>query len=158
MIDSEIEKVIDNYLKGLKSKLPDTFEAEDLIDDLRAHIIESFNDKRTQLTQYTDLQIIERVLEELGKPEDIAREYGIELSEEEPLEMKRSRGIRVLARLFIAIIVTVICVWTVSVMTEGRVDFWLSVVVLMVFAIAEWFVRAWQAGKSSPFDIIRNEN
>ncbi len=158
MIDSEIEEVIESYLKSLKSKLPDSFEAEDLIEDLRAHIIESFNDKREQFPQYTDSQIMQRVLDELGEPEDIAQEYGIELGEEEPLEMRRSKGIRVLARLFIAIIVTVICSWIVSVMTEGRVDFWLSLVVLMVFAIAEWFVRAWQAGESSPFDILRSKD
>jgi len=36
----------------------------------------------------------------------------------------------------------------VSVVTEGAVDFYFAVVVLMAFAVIEWFVRAKQTGES----------
>ncbi len=45
MSDDEIEGIIDDHIKKTSRLLPDSFETDDLLDDLKSHIHESFSDK-----------------------------------------------------------------------------------------------------------------
>ncbi len=145
MINSEVEKIIEKYLKDLRGQLPDGFETDDLIEDLRAHMIESFEEKRNKYPQYKEQTIIQMVLDELGEPEEIAREYGQEVIDSEYSEKSGRRMGRMIIRFIIAVIATVICAWILVIVTEGRFQFWTILPILLVFAIAEWIIRAWQA-------------
>jgi hypothetical protein len=53
--------------------------------------------------------------------------------------------------------VVVIAAAFVAFYTGGEMDFGFTLAVLMVFAIAEWFVRAWQAGEASPFGVLETD-
>jgi hypothetical protein len=45
MSSNEIERVIEKHMKKIAKLLPDSFETDDLLEDLRYHIYESFNEK-----------------------------------------------------------------------------------------------------------------
>jgi NADH:ubiquinone oxidoreductase subunit 3 (subunit A) len=86
--------------------------------------------------------LIEEVLEDLGEPEDIAFEFKRAEGMKEKARMTRGRIIRVLARLLFAVAVVFLAAWFVANMTAGSVDFWTAVIVMLVLAVAEWYLRA----------------
>jgi NADH:ubiquinone oxidoreductase subunit 3 (subunit A) len=49
-----------------------------------------------------------------------------------------------IARLLIAVLVVLLAAWFVSNITAGSVDFWRALIVLLLLAVAEWYLRAWQ--------------
>jgi uncharacterized membrane protein len=145
MSNNDVELAIENYLKKIAKLLPDSFETEDLLEDLRSHISESYHEKVQKNPNQDELQVITEVLEALGTPEEIAEEYGKEQVEEEEEEKSRSeRWIYYAMRLTLAIVVVVLASWVVSIVTEGAVDFMFAVVVLLAFAVIEWVVRTQQ--------------
>ena len=44
MSNDEIDRVIENHIKKIAKLLPDSFETEDLLEDLKSHIYESYNE------------------------------------------------------------------------------------------------------------------
>jgi len=144
MSDDEINRLIENYMKKIAKLLPDGFETEDLLDDLKSHIYESYNEKVQKNPNDDKMHLLTGVLEDLGTPEEIAEEYGKEQIEEEERKSIADRWIYYTMRLMLAILVVVLASWIVSVVTEGVVDFMLAVVVLMAFAVIEWLIRAQQ--------------
>lgn len=154
-MNERVKRAIDEYLKRTERLLPFGFETEDLLEDLRNHIEEAFLEKQRERPDEDTTTLIMETLEELGTPEDIAHEYTETRPEEKDLDERREKGYNMLGRLLIAIFVVVIVAFFLSAYTGGTLDFWLALIVLLVFVIAEWFVRAWQAGESSPLDILR---
>lgn len=147
MISGETERMIEDFIKKTSRLLPDNFAAEDLMADLRSHIYEALNNKIRSNPDESQSNLIQEVLDDVGTPEEIAEEYAIE-QVHEPEQAGNSGRIRYYAiRLVAALIVVVLAAWIVSTITDGAVDFTLAVVVLMVFAVIEWFVRAKQIGK-----------
>ena len=144
MSDDEIERLIENHIKKIAKLLPDTFETEDLLEDIRAHIYESYDEKIQRNPDSEKQSIISEVLEDLGTPEEIAEEYGKEQIVDETEKDKADRWIYYTMRLMLAILVVVLASWVVSVITEGAVDFMLAVVVLLGFAVLETLIRAQQ--------------
>jgi uncharacterized membrane protein len=144
----EIERIINDYIKRISKILPDNFETEDLLEDLKSHIHEGLEHKQKIRPSESPVVLIREVLEELGTPEEIAEEYGEEQIQLEEIEKESDRFQYYLVRLVAAFIVAILAAWIVSIITEGAVDFYFAVVVLMVFAIIEWFVRAKQSGES----------
>lgn len=144
MSNSNVEQAIDNYLKKIAKLLPDGFETEDLLDDLRSHINESYAEKVQKNPNQDNLHLIIEVLESLGTPEEIAEEYGREQVEEEEGKSASDRWIYYIMRLTLAIVVVVLASWIVSIVTEGAVDFFFAVTVLLAFAVIEWVVRTQQ--------------
>lgn len=144
MSNNDIDRLIENHMKKIAKLLPDSFETEDLLDDLRSHIHESYNEKVQKNPDDDKLRIIIGVLEELGTPEEIAEEYGKEQVEEEEKKSTADRWIHYTMRLMLAIVVVVLASWVVSIVTEGAVDFMFAVVVLLVFAVLEWLIRTQQ--------------
>ena len=140
----QINREVESYLKKIAKLLPDDFETEDLLEDLRTHIYESFNEKVQRRPTDDRQRLIERVLDELGTPEDIAEEYGRERLVEEEKKSTANRWIYYMARLAVAIFVVVLASWVASIVTEGAIDFTLAVVVLLAFAVLEWIVRTQQ--------------
>ncbi|TXT55141.1 MAG: hypothetical protein BAJATHORv1_40050 [Candidatus Thorarchaeota archaeon] len=144
MSDEEVGREIDQYIKQVRKLLPGNFETEDLLEDLRAHIIESYHDKRRSMPTEDKEIIISTVLEDLGRPEEIAEEYRKErTSPVSPETVKKSMRY-VVGRIFLSIIVIILASYVVSEITEGQVDFFFAIIVLSVFAVIEFFVRGWQ--------------
>ena len=148
MSDVEIERMVNDYIKRISRLLPDNFETEDLLEDLKAHIYEGLEHKQKIRPSENAGILVQEVLEELGTPEEIAEEYGEEQVQLEEIEKESDRFQYYLVRLVAAFIVAILAAWIVSSITEGAVDFYFAVVVLMAFAVIEWFVRAKQTGES----------
>ena len=66
---------------------------------------------------------------------------------EKDSDKKEDRVQYYVIRLVAAFIVAILAAWVVSIITDGSIDFYFVVVVLMVFAVIEWFVRAQQSGE-----------
>lgn len=148
MIDDNTERAIEDFIKKTSRLLPDSFDAEDLIADLRSHIYEALNNKIGRNPAESQLNLIQEVLNDLGTPEEIAEEYAIEQIKEQEQTDDADRARYYVIRLVAAFVVAVLAAWVVSTITNGAVDFFLAVVVIMVFAVIEWFVRAKQIGES----------
>lgn len=147
MIESETKKTIEEYIKRISRLLPDSFAAEDLLVDLRAHIDEAMQDKISNNPSEKQSKLIQEVLDDVGTPEDIAGEFLIEQVQEPEISTSDDRFRYYVVRLIAAFIVAVLAAWIVSVVTHGAVDFYFAVVVLMAFAVIEWFIRAKQSGE-----------
>jgi len=148
MINGETEKIIEDYIKKTSRLLPDSFAAEDLIADLRSHIYEALTDKIRNNPTESHTNLVRDVLDEVGTPEEIAEEFALEEVEETEQSSNDDRFQYYVIRLVAAFVVAVLAAWIVSTITEGAVDFFFAVVVLMAFAVIEWFVRAKQIGES----------
>jgi len=146
--DKEIKQIIDAYIKRVSRLLPDNFETEDLLEDIRSHIYEGLSHKQESNPTENSEILVHEVLNELGAPEEIAEEYGQETAPIEDKEKDDDRFQYYVIRLVAAFIVAILAAWIVSAVTEGAVDFYFAVVVLMAFAVIEWFVRAKQTGES----------
>ena len=149
MSKEEAEKLIESYINKTRRVLPSSFETEDLLDDLRTHIIDSLQDKIAQSPSKEIVVLVREILEHLGAPEEIAKEYtevGVTDSEDSDNGKQWSRK---LLRLAAAIIISVFAAAIVSYVTEGAIDFLVTSATLVLFAIAEWFLRAWHIDESS---------
>lgn len=144
MRNDEINRFIEDYLKKIRKILPDSFETEDLLEDLRVHINDSYNDKVQKNPDEDKQRMVREVLESLGTPEEIAEDFGKEEVDEEERKSTIDRWIYYTMRLTLVVLVVVLASWVASVLTEGAVDFILAVVVLLVFAVLEWLVRTQQ--------------
>lgn len=144
MSNDEVNRIIREHLKKIAKLLPDSFETEDLLEDLKSHIDESYNDKVQNNPKEDKLDLIREVLDALGTPEEIAEEYGFAEVEEDEKESKAERWIYYAMRLTLVVLVVVVASWVASVITEGAIDFVLAVVVLLAFAVLEWLVRTQQ--------------
>jgi len=146
--DDEIRRIVEDYIRRTSRLLPDNFETEDLLEDLKSHIYEGLEHKQQMQPTEIPVKLLQEVLEELGTPEEIAEEYSMEQVLEEESEKKDDRFNYYVIRLVAAFVVAVLAAWVVSIVTDGAVDFYFAVVVLMAFAVIEWFVRAKQIGES----------
>ncbi|MHA1926486.1 MAG: HAAS signaling domain-containing protein [Candidatus Thorarchaeota archaeon] len=156
MID-EAERAVEDYLKRVEHLLPSGFETEDLIEELREHIFQSYGSKMKERPSEKPMVLVHEILEELGSPEDIAEEQSQSRPIKVKLDEKRSRGMYFFGRLAFAVIVVIIAAAFVAFYTEGEMDFGFTVAVLLIFVIAEWYVRAWQAGEASPFGVLETD-
>jgi len=148
MINAETERAIEDFIKKTSRLLPDGFAAEDLIADLRSHIHEALNNKIKSSPDESQSNLIQEVLIDVGTPEEIAEEYAIEQVHEPERSDNSDRFQYYVVRLVAAFVVAVMAAWIVSVVTHGAVNFFFAVVVLMAFAVIEWFLRAKQIGES----------
>jgi uncharacterized membrane protein len=151
MSDDKIQQVVEQYIKRTRRKLPESFETEDLLEDLRVHIQESLSDKIQNRPSEDSLILLDEVLSNLGTPEEIAEEFGVATTKPDEIEGSKPRRDLVL-RLFAAVIVVVFASAIASAVTGGQVDFLMAVVVLLFFAIAEWYLRAWQISDAKKLD------
>jgi uncharacterized membrane protein len=143
MID-EVEKIIKNHIKRTGSLLPDGFETEDLLEDLRLHIEQSYSDKISNRGGEDPILLIREVLDELGTPEEIADQYGKEQLVKSDEEEDTDKWIRYTMRLMAVVLVVVLASWVASTLTEGVVDFNLAVITLLALAVLESYVRTQQ--------------
>ncbi|MGY5878644.1 MAG: hypothetical protein RTV31_00280 [Candidatus Thorarchaeota archaeon] len=148
MSEEEVGQIIDDYIKKTSRLLPDNFETEDLLDDLKSHIYEGLGYKQELRPSESSVILVQEVLKELGTPEEIAEEYGRERVPDSDDEGEEDKFEYYAIRLIAAIIVAVIAGLIVDFLTEGVVDFALAFFVIVAFAVIEWFVRAKQVGES----------
>jgi uncharacterized membrane protein len=143
-MNEDVEKIIRHHIKKTGSLLPDGFETEDLLEDLRAHIEQSYSDKLSRRPEEDPTSLILEVLDELGTPEEIAEEYGKEQLQETEEKEPTDKWVRYAMRLTATILVVVLASWAASTLTEGVVDFNLAVITLLALAVLEFYVRAQQ--------------
>ncbi len=148
MSDDEIKQIVEEFIKRTSRLLPDNFETEDLLEDLKSHIYEGFKHKHQIRPSESPDVLVQEILKELGTPEEIAREYAQERIQDVNAEKEDSRFQYYVVRLVAAFVVAVLAAWIVSIVTEGAVEFYFAVIVLMGFAVIEWFVRAKQTGEA----------
>ena len=143
-MSNDVEKIIRDYIKKTGNLLPDGFETEDLLEDLRAHIDQSYSDKLARRSGEDPKLLIREVLDELGTPEEIAEEYGKEQMQERDEKDTTDKWTRYAMRLTAVVLVVVLASWVASTLTEGVVDFNLAVITLLALAVLESLVRAQQ--------------
>ena len=148
MSDDEIRQVIDEFINRTSRLLPDNFETEDLLEDLKSHIYEGFRNKQHIRPSESPDVLVQEILKELGTPEEIAKEYAQERVQDVKAQKDDDRIQYYVVRLVAAFVVAVLAAWIVSIITDGAVEFYFAVVVLMGFAVIEWFVRAKQIGEA----------
>lgn len=148
MSEEEVGQIIDDFIKKTSRLLPDNFETEDLLEDLKSHIYEGLGYKQELRPSESSAILVQEVLKELGTPEEIAEEYGRERVPDSEDDGAEDRFDYYAIRLIAAIIVSVIAAFIVDFVTEGAVDFSFAFFVLIAFAVIEWFVRAKQTGES----------
>jgi len=140
----EASREIEVYLKKVSRELPDSFETDDLIEDIRVHILESLQDKQNKHPEIDSLTLVREVLSALGQPEEIAQEWGMVQPVADEEEDQDSQLIKTIGRQVIAIVVVIAAAWFISTIPNSIVDFWTAFIILMVFVIAEYFLRTWQ--------------
>ncbi|MFW9933759.1 MAG: hypothetical protein ACFFDR_14055, partial [Candidatus Thorarchaeota archaeon] len=144
MTKDEATREIDAYLKRVGRALPDSFETDDLVEDIRTHILDSLQDKQDQYPDVDPLVLVKEVLSALGQPEEIAQEWGKVQTFDEEEEDHDSQMLRTVAKQSFAIVVVVAAAWFISTIPNTIVDFWTALIILMIFVIAEYFLRTWQ--------------
>jgi uncharacterized membrane protein len=149
MTEDEVNREIDNYLAEVSRVLPDSFETDDLIEEIRTHILESLQDKKEQHSDAGRLSLVREVLNALGDPEEIAVEWGKAQTTGEEEKNRRSNLYRTIARQAFAILVVIAAAYFISLLPNTIVDFWTALTILMVFVVAEYFLRTWQKGEVS---------
>ncbi|MFW9953495.1 MAG: hypothetical protein ACFFD3_03000, partial [Candidatus Thorarchaeota archaeon] len=149
MSNNEVSRLVENYLKKVERVLPDSFETDDLIDEIRAHIMESLQNRIDSNPSEGRLELLKEVLDSLGEPEEIAAEWGKAQSLDEEDEEKENRFLRTVLKQFLSGVVVVFAAWFVSSLPNSIVDFWTALIVLMIFVIAEYFLRSWQKSEST---------
>ncbi len=142
MIRPETEEAIEKFLRSVEKHLPDGFETEDLIVDLKEHIIEALSNKMEARPQEDQLIILDEVLEELGAPEEIADEFmHAHLTEEEKVEALIKT--KLLYRLVISIAISIAAALVLVRLIES-LEFYTTLSVLILFAVLETGIRSWQ--------------
>lgn len=144
MSHDEIERKIEDHLKRTSRLLPDGFETEDLLDELRIHINESYSEKVQKRPTEEPVVLIQEVLDDLGTPEEIAKQYSVEQLQESDSEESEDKWIRYTMRLVATVLVVVITSWIAATLTEGVVNFNVAVVMLLFLSLLEWYIRAQQ--------------
>ncbi len=144
MTKDDVTREIDAYLKRVGKELPDSFETDDLIEDIRTHILDSLQDKQDQYPDSEPLVLVREVLANLGQPEEIAQEWGKVQTFDEEEEDHDSNLLKTIAKQTFAILVVVAAAWFISTIPNTIVDFWTALIILMIFVIAEYFLRTWQ--------------
>ncbi len=144
MSTDEINRIINDYIKNTARLLPDGFETEDLLEDLRIHIHESLSDKIRERPRDDPKHLIREVLDNLGSPEEIAIQYSHEQIQEPNSKDPTSKWTKYIMRITATVLVVVLTSWLASIVTEGVVNFNVAVITLLFFAVLEWFVRTKQ--------------
>jgi uncharacterized membrane protein len=145
--DDGIKRIVNDYIKRVARLLPDNFETEDLLEDLKAHIYEGLDHKQQTKPSEDSELLVKEVLKELGTPEEIAEEYGRERLPDSVNGEKEDKVEYYLIRLAVALVVAVIAALIVDAVTDV-IDFASAFFILVAFAMIEWFVRAKQSGDS----------
>ncbi len=152
MTYDEVDRVISDYLKSVARKLPDSFETDDMLDEIRVHILESLRDKADKNPDQERLVLAKDVLDNLGDPEDIVAEWGKAQEFDDEEEDQDSNFIRAVMKQTLALVVIVAAAWFVSTIPNSIVDFWPALIILLVFFVAEYFLRSWQKDESSKIE------
>jgi len=71
-VSSKIESIIEDYLKMVKEHLPPNSNAEDIIDELRSHILDA---AQINTTGEISTDSVWKVLGGFGAPSEVARQY-----------------------------------------------------------------------------------
>lgn len=134
---------VNDYIERARSVLPETFETEDLLEDVRAHIYDSLQHKMNKRPDGDAELLLDEVFREIGEPEDIAEAFGEQkIGTEE--EENGQENWKTLANILIKVVVVILAAWVVNQITNGAVDFFLAVIVLFFFVVLEWLLRDWE--------------
>ena len=149
MSDAVVEKMIHDYLERIRRKMPDSFETDDLLDDLKIHILESLENKVAQNPEVDKIKLVQEILANLGDPAIIAAEFDKSSTPDSEVEGSKDSMIGTIVRYLFTGVIVVAAAWFVSSLENSIIDFWTALIVLLVFVAAEGALRTWQKGESS---------
>ncbi|MCK5150361.1 MAG: hypothetical protein KAQ65_00910 [Candidatus Thorarchaeota archaeon] len=149
MNEDHVDRMIKDYLNSIARILPDSFETDDMLEEIRAHILESLSDKVANHPATDRVELAQDVLDSLGDPEDIATEWGKAQYPDDDEEDGESKLLRIVLKQIVALVVIVVAAWFISTLPDSIVDFWTAFGVLLIFMVAEYFLRSWQKSESS---------
>ncbi|MHA1908674.1 MAG: HAAS signaling domain-containing protein [Candidatus Thorarchaeota archaeon] len=149
MSEDQVEKIIMEYLNSVARVLPDSFETDDMLDEIRAHISESLGDKVENNPDADQVNLVKDVLNALGDPEEIAAEWGKAQYPDDEEDDSDNQLVRTVLQQTLAIVVVVAAAWFISTLPQSLVDFWTALIILMIFVVAEYFLRSWQKREST---------
>ncbi len=149
MNDDQVDKIIKEYLNNIARVLPDSFETDDMLDEIRAHIQEALRDKIERNPSSDRVVLIRDILEALGEPEEIAEEWGKTQYSDEDEDEKDNQLLRAILKQTVALVVVIAAAWFISSLPQSIVDFWAALIILLIFVVAEYFLRSWQRRESS---------
>ncbi|MFW9848292.1 MAG: hypothetical protein ACFFF4_04085 [Candidatus Thorarchaeota archaeon] len=149
MNDDQVDRIIIEYLNNIARALPDSFETDDMLDEIRAHIQEALRDKIERDPSSDRVVLIRDILESLGEPEEIAEEWGKTQYIDEDEDEKDNQLLRAIIKQTVALVVVIAAAWFISSLPQSIVDFWTALIILLIFVVAEYFLRSWQRRESS---------
>lgn len=141
----ELEPFIEKYIQEARNVLPEGFETEDILEDLRKQIITMLDAKIHDTPDVEPKLLLYEVFEELGPPEKI-EEKALEPQITFPTsETKRSPKLTLAIRGVVSGVVVVIA--AAIMYYTANWDFLTTLLLLSVFVIIEWVFKAWEMQK-----------
>jgi uncharacterized membrane protein len=150
--DDEVNKQIQRYIENIRRRMPDTFETDDILQDLRIHILDALKDKAGKQPSADRIVLVQEIIDDLGSPEEIAEEYSKASAPDVDDEKQRSTIIITAVRYSITAVVVIAAAWFVSTIPDSIVDFWTALIILIIFVSAETVLRTWQKSESSKIE------
>jgi len=141
MSDETIQGLINDYLEKLRRNMPDTFETDDILEDLESHIKEAYQNKSLMNPEDSKVMLLEQVLDDVGEPEFIAEEFDKATVSEDESEDNPIQIFRTTMRYLFTGVIIIAAAWFVSSLQDSIVDFWTALIVLFVFVAAESVLR-----------------
>jgi hypothetical protein len=146
MVNNELEPIITDYIEKTRSVLPDGFETDDFLDELKVHIVDLLKKKIHDRPTENPRVLLLEVFEELGPPESVRESF------REPVHVPpsikgngRSPELTLAIRAAVSAIVVLIAAIILYYIAEW--DFLATVMLLSVIVVAEWIFKAWEVRK-----------
>ena len=143
----ELEPFIEEYIEKARNVLPEGFETEDFLEDLKTRIIDLLDTKILDKPTEDPKLLLYEVFEELGSPENMKEKIHEPQIDHPTKENKRSPeftlAIRGIVSGGVVIIVATIMYYT------ANWDFFTTLVLLSIIVVIEWVIKAWEMKKHS---------
>jgi hypothetical protein len=145
MSHDDLEPFIEEYIEKTRNALPEGFDTEDFLENLRMHITDLLREKKQKRPAEDSKVLLEEVFDELGSPEK-AKEKVLTLQVDYPPQSeKRSPefilAVRGVVSGAVVIIASIIMHYTVN------WDFLTTLILLSIIVVIEWIPKAWKMRK-----------
>lgn len=147
MTHDELEPFIEKYIEDARSVLPEGFETEDFLENLRNQIITLLDSKIRDRPDEEPKILLYEVFEELGPPENVKQKSKEPQVAYPTNENKRSPELTLAIRGIVSGAVVVIA--AAIMYYTANWDFYATLVLLSIIVTIEWFYKVWEMKKHS---------
>ncbi|MEI6310648.1 MAG: PspC domain-containing protein [Bacteroidota bacterium] len=98
IIDEDAFHKLNSYIQNIKARFNNEVEANEVIEDIEARIAELFSKKTNTLKPIVDINMVDDIIQKLGRPEDIFMEDEAETKQNNASQSTINRGSRKLNR------------------------------------------------------------